>query len=310
MLKKSKGLSEASAVSVTLDELISLSQPAAGLKLLKSTARALQSGQYLANFKGRGMEFDETRLYTPGDDVRSLDWRVTARTGKAHTKLFREERERPIFLSVDFRSTMFFATRGMFKSAMAARLAGLLAWSAQRHGDRLGGQLFSEAGSMEFKPDHGHGSVLRFLKQIASRERPPLGERSVKAFEDVLVRLPKHAKPGSMVFVISDFRDLNQTGEAALGRLSKRCDMVLIMISDPLEQRLPSGFHCYGNGRRDLVLDATRQTLSEYAEKFQHREEKLRSLARRHDMRFVTASTTEQPLDVLRRGMRRQRKVV
>ena len=119
-------------VRPSLEELIALSRPAGGLRLARPTARALQSGQYFSRFKGRGMEFDETRLYTPGDDVRHLDWRVTARTGKAHTKLFREERERPVFLSVDYRASMFFATRGMYKSALAARLAALIAWSARR----------------------------------------------------------------------------------------------------------------------------------------------------------------------------------
>ena len=106
----------------SLKELIALSQPAGTVSLLRPTAKALQSGQYLSRFRGRGMEFDEARLYMPGDDVRSLDWRVTARTGRPHTKIFREERERPVFLSVDYRASMFFATRGMYKSAMAARL--------------------------------------------------------------------------------------------------------------------------------------------------------------------------------------------
>lgn len=110
-------------VRPTLDDLIRLNQPAKSIELARSTARALQSGQYFSAFKGRGMEFDESRPYAHGDDIRSLDWRVTARTGKVHTKLFREERERPVFLSVDLRSPMFFATRGLFKSVLATRLA-------------------------------------------------------------------------------------------------------------------------------------------------------------------------------------------
>ena len=88
------------------------------------------------------MEFDESRLYQPGDDIRNMDWRVTARTGKPHTKLFREERERPVFVWVDYRAPMFFATQGVFKSVFVARMAALIAWNAVQQGDRIGGLIF------------------------------------------------------------------------------------------------------------------------------------------------------------------------
>ena len=96
------------AVQVCLTDLIQLNHPAGSLALKSLSIRSILSGSYLSKVKGRGMEFDEVRLYTPGDDVRSLDWRVTARTGRPHTKLYREERERPVFVSVDYRSPMFF----------------------------------------------------------------------------------------------------------------------------------------------------------------------------------------------------------
>jgi uncharacterized protein (DUF58 family) len=292
-------------VRPSLDELIALSQPAAGIALARPTAKALQSGQYLARFKGRGMEFDETRLYTPGDDVRSLDWRVTARTGKAHTKLFREERERPIFLSVDYRASMFFATRGMYKSAMAARLAALIAWSARRHDDRIGGQIFSEAGSTELKPDHGQAAVLRFLKVLVDESQAATGLPAGQALDDALVHLPRHARPGSLVFIFSDFRQLTPAGEAAISRLSRHCDGVLVMISDPLEQHLPSGWHRYGDGVNEVLIHGDRRTQTDYAEQFQARQEQVKTLARRHGLRFVACSTAESPLTVLNRGSHR-----
>lgn len=293
----------ASVVRPTLAELMALSQPAGGLRLVRPTARALRSGQYLTRFKGRGMEFDETRLYTPGDDVRNLDWRVTARTGKAHTKLFREERERPVFLSVDYRPAMFFGTRGMFKSAMAARLAALIAWSAERHDDRIGGQIFTGGHSLELRPEHGHGAVLRLLMALVDQAQPVVdGRPPDSVLEEALSHLPRHARPGSLVFVFSDFRQFNAAGEAALSRLSRHCDTVLVMIHDPLEQRLPPGRHRYGDGVRELVVDADRSVLAEYARRFQDRHDRVQTLARRHGMRFVTCATTESPLAVLQRG--------
>ncbi len=139
-------------VRVSTASLIRLIGPASTLSLKVRFIRAQQSGAYLSAFKGRGMEFEEARPYQPGDDIRNLDWRVTARTGKPHTKLFREERERPILLWVDYRNTMFFATKGVYKSVIAARAAALLAWSAHHHGDRVGGIIFSEQIHHELKP--------------------------------------------------------------------------------------------------------------------------------------------------------------
>ena len=296
-------------VRPSLEELIGLSRPAGGLRLARPTARALQSGQYLSRFKGRGMEFDETRLYTPGDDVRHLDWRVTARTGAPHTKLFREERERPVFLSVDYRASMFFATRGMFKSAMAARLAALIAWSARRHDDRIGGQIFSEAGSQELRPEHGHPAVLRFLQALVARAEPPAPApgASGPALEEALMHLPRHARPGSLVFIFSDFRQLTAAGEAAVSRLSRHCDGVLVMIHDPLEQRLPPGRHRYGDGVSERVIDADAATQAEHARRFQARHDQVQTLARRHGLRFVSCATTDSPLAVLQRGSRAHR---
>jgi uncharacterized protein (DUF58 family) len=293
-----------SPVRPTLDDLIRLAQPAAGLSLARPTVRALQSGQYLSAFKGRGMEFDETRPYAQGDDVRNLDWRVIARTGKPHTKLFREERERPVFLTVDYRAAMFFATRGMFKSALAARLAALIAWSARRHGDRIGGQIFSEAGSVEFKPEHGHRAVLRLLRALVDRAERSAGGDPKACLEDALARLPRHARPGSLVFVFSDFRHLTAAGEAGLSRLARHCDGVLVFLSDPLEQRLPLGRHRYRDGGRDLVLDADARTAAEHERRFRERYERVRILAGRHGLRFVPCRTHDDPLLVLQQSRR------
>jgi len=293
-----------SLVRPALEDLIRLSQPAAGLTLARPTVRALQSGQYLSAFKGRGMEFDETRPYTQGDDARNLDWRVTARTGKPHTKLFREERERPVFLTVDYRSSMFFATRGMFKSAMAARLAALIAWSARRHGDRVGGQIFSDAESVEFKPEHGHRAVLRLLKTLADRANPQTAGAPETALQDALARLPRHARPGSLAFMFSDFRHLTAAGETSLGRLARHCDLVLVFIFDPLERHLPLGTHRFSDGRRDVLLNADAGAADAYERSFQAREERLRGLARRHGIRLVPCRTTDEPFLVLQQSSR------
>ncbi|MDD5037504.1 MAG: DUF58 domain-containing protein, partial [Methylococcaceae bacterium] len=280
---------------------------AGGLKLRHAGIRAAQGGNYLSSFKGRGMEFDETRPYVQGDDMRSLDWRVTARTGSPHTKLFREERERPVFLSVDGRAAMFFATRGVFKFVQAARLAALTAWSAQRHGDRVGGQIFTENGGIELKPEHGRRAVLHLLQKLVEASPSP-DDPGASGLDQALARLVQHARPGSLVLLFSDFRGLGESGKSSLIRLRRHCDLALVFLSDPLESQLPaSGRFRFAHGGRELSLDASPAAAAAHADRFAQRRETVAQLARRHGTRFMPCLTTEDPLAVLREGLRTAR---
>jgi len=286
-------------ISVSLKTLIDLAKPAAGLDLHHRQFRSQQSGAYVSRFKGRGMEFDEARLYQPGDDIRSIDWRVTARSGKPHTKLFREERERPVFISVDNRSAMHFATRGVFKSVLAAKLAGLLAWAAEYHSDRIGGQIFSEHECRELKPQNGRHAVLRFLNALVKPQN-----RIDKEFtlDQVLARLNQHARPGSLVYIISDFRGINDQAETHIAKLSEHCEVVLIFIYDPLESSLPTkGRYRFTDDERDVVVDTSdQQRLLSYQQRFVQRQKRLELLAKTKGLIFIQCSTVEDPIQSLR----------
>ena len=133
-------------VRLTIDELLALRREAMALDLSSNyRVSSTLAGGYRSKFRGRGMDFDEVRLYQPGDDIRNIDWRVTARTGKPHTKLFREERERPVFLLLDQSKHLFFGSRVAFKSVIAARAASLLIWASITAGSRIGGVLFDDS---------------------------------------------------------------------------------------------------------------------------------------------------------------------
>ena len=319
-------------VAASLKTLINLAKPAAGLNLKHSSIRAGQSGGYVSRFKGRGMEFEEARAYQAGDDIRSIDWRVTARSGEPHTKLFREERERPVFISVDNRLAMHFATRGVFKSVLAAKLAGLLAWAAQHHGDRVGGQIFSDTECRELKPQNGRHAVLRFLNAIVRGgdcrgdfSRPVSGVATEVAptptitLEQVLARLMQHARPGSRVYIISDFRGINEQVETYLAKLSRHCEVVLIFVYDPLESRLPgkgryrfiamdgayaanlSGTGAATDDVRDVVVDTgDRQRLLKYQQHFSERLNQLEQIAKKMGLAFIQCSTTDDPIQRLK----------
>lgn len=284
-------------VAVTLEELVALGRfppPPKG----RTTARAQQAGGYLSRYKGRGMEFDETRPYVPGDDVRNLDWKVTARSGRTHTKLFREERERPVFVAVDYRPAMWFATRGMFKAVLAARLAALLAWSAQRRSDRIGGQIVMADAIQEVKPQHGRATVLQWLRLLAEAPHGPAAAAPA-SFDKALTQLARHARPGSLVYVLSDFRGLDAAGETALGRLAGHCQVVLGFIFDPFEQQPPSaGMLRLSDGQREALLSPAGAAFEQ--QRFEQRREHLQNLARRHNLRLADCPTSADPWNLLR----------
>lgn len=286
-------------VSVQLKTLINLAKQASLLHLHHSKIRSKQSGGFVSRFKGRGMEFDEARLYQPGDDIRSIDWRVTARTGKTHTKVFREERERPVFVSVDNRAAMHFATRGVFKSVQAAKIAALIAWTAQHQGDRIGGQIYTDLECQEVKPQNGKHSVLRFFNALI---KPKAALTIAVSLDTILARLVQHARPGSLVYIISDFRGFNQKAENHLAKLSRHCDVVLIQIYDPLESHLPEkGRYRFTDETRDVVIDTgDDQQLLSYQQRYQQRLIYLQHTAKRMGLTFFQCSTTDDPAEVLR----------
>jgi uncharacterized protein (DUF58 family) len=290
-------------VSVSLKTLIDLAKPASSLNLHRLTIRAQQSGGYLSAFKGRGMEFDETRLYQQGDDIRSIDWRVTARTGKTHTKLFREEREKPVFISMDNRPTMQFATRGVFKSVQAKKLAALLAWVANQQGDRIGGQVFSQSSCKELKPQNGKHSVLHFLNALVIDDNP--AEDTGFTLPQALFRLSQHARPGSLVYIISDFRGMNNQVENYLLKLSEHCDVVLIFVYDPLEKGLPAqGRYRFTDEQKEVVIDTSdKQRLTNYQLRFEERLQKLKRIALRRGLALIQCSTQDDPVQRLRHPM-------
>jgi len=295
-------------VEPQLRELMSLAAGARALPSWSRSIRARQSGQFLSTLRGRGMEYDESRPYQPGDDIRQLDWRVTARTGKPHTKLFREERERPVFLCVDYRRPMFFATRGVFKAVQAARLAALLAWRAQQNGDRVGGFVFADAEHHELPPRRSRTAALQWVKLLAASapacRGATIGGGDLAPLTAALTRLQRVAKPGSLVFLISDFRGYDDSAAAALARLAQHTDTILLAVHDVLEAEFPGldGPALVADGRRSLQLAGiTASQRADYAAQFERRSAALRDLARAQRLLFSVVTTDADPLAALMR---------
>ncbi|WP_293748177.1 DUF58 domain-containing protein [uncultured Paraglaciecola sp.] len=208
----------------------------------RKTVQAKLAGAYLAKTKGRGMEFDEARHYQAGDDIRAIDWRVTARTGKTHTKLYREEKERPVFVLTDLSSSMQFGTQFLFKSVQAAHLSALIAWSARKRGDRIGGLVFNQHQHMECKPFTRQKAVLSLLNSMIKVQQgsQDSGQNQEQiTLGNACARLRRLAHPGSLIFIISDFSQLDDIATQHIAQLSKHCEVIAHPISDPFEHQLP-----------------------------------------------------------------------
>ena len=297
--------SKPSPVRAALPELIQLQAAGESLNLSAMGVRALDGGAHLSPFKGRGVEFDESRPYQPGDDLRTMDWRVTARTGKPHTKVFREERDRPVIIWLDLRRPMHFATRGVFKAARAAQTAALIAWSAVANGDRLGGLVFSEREHVELRPRLGRRAALRLLQAITQNslwEAPAAAEREEYGdAEHTLARLIRVARPGSMIFLLSDFRNLGEQFEQNFRQLAGRCDVFLIHLFDTVEVELPPpGRYRIHSGSRTVAIDTDSAVdRRRYSAQFQQRRELLQRLTRLPSVQLLECATTEDPRTVL-----------
>jgi uncharacterized protein (DUF58 family) len=283
--------------------LIGLRGPAQGLELgARRMALSVQSGGYRSVYRGRGLEFDEVRVYQPGDEVRDIDWRVTARRGRPHTKLYREERERPVLLCVDLGSSMLFGSRCL-KSAQAMRAAALLAWAAERAGDRVGGVVVAHDAHKARPALPRREAVLSLLKTlVALQPRAPVAPAPA-LLDEGLARLAQVAHPGSFIPVLSDFHTLTHAGERSLRQLAQHNDVLLMQVFDPMEaEPPPPGRYRLGVPGRLLELDSA-AVAERWRTGFSERRKRLERLARRLGSPLIPMAADANPVKTLALGL-------
>ncbi len=300
-----------SPASTSLDELVALRDQAQALRRnTRKKSAAPTAGPAVSRRLGRGLDFAEVREYQAGDDVRMIDWKVTARTGKTHTKLFIEERERPVMLVVDFRSHMRFGTQGMFKSVMAARLSALLGWTANFNHDRVGGFVFTDDWHTDIRPRSGRKGLMSFFRGIADAQmHAPSGDRGQLA--DSLSRLRSVVHGGSTVILLSDFIGFNEDARNAMGNLLKRLDMIAVHIVDPIECELPSdgryaikGMHTHSDSALSIDTGSRKQTMR-YVEKQLNHQQSVADFFSSNGHLYIKAFTNQPLLDIAARILAR-----
>jgi len=302
-----------SPVSVSQAGLIRLNGPARAIALDVLRVSSLQTGAYVSHFRGRGMEFDESRPYQPGDDPRSIDWRVTARSTTAYTKLFREERERPVLVVVDLRANMHFATKGCYKSVNASRAAALLSWAAHHRGDRLGGLIFGDTTHRELKPRLGRQAALRYVHELV--EHPDWNNRvrvtgldGAAPMTQAMAALRRVARPGSLVVILSDFQDFTRPAQSYLSSVARHNEVLAVFLNDPLERKLPPpGHYRLVSDGEELAIDtAARAARQDYERAFNARTEELEAFCRRYGVHLMPMSTEDDPVSALQTALGRR----
>ncbi|MDX1451448.1 MAG: DUF58 domain-containing protein [Oleiphilaceae bacterium] len=290
-------------VYCSLEQLMALRWQAQHLALPKARRVSRpQSGMHHSRFRGRGMEFNEVRVYQPGDDVRSIDWRVTARRQAPHTRLYNEERERPVMILCDQSRSQFFGSHKAFKSVRAAQAAALFAWTALAHNDRVGGIVFSEQGHSETRPGRSRKSLLRLLHNIVTANQALSAEFNAEAkqalsLNGALTETLRIVKPGTLIVLISDFVQCDDETEALVAKLSRHNECLMVQTCDALEGQLPPpGRYPVSNGNDTLFFDARQKaSRTRYEEWFRIREQRLYDLAIKYRCTHLRLSTDQEP---------------
>jgi uncharacterized protein (DUF58 family) len=290
------------------NELVSLGHKASRLQLTSGQRSwAAASGNYASPFRGQGLAFHEVRDYRFGDDIRSIDWRVTARTNKPHIKVFTEERERTVILCIDANAAMRFGTRGTFKSVQAARAAALLGWHANSSNDRVGSVVFGAAdGIAFFRPTRSRHALWQTLKLLS--EPTQIAQDAPVALETALKYLEPLAPRGALILIIADFQNATDAFEKRLGDLRRKCDVVLIAISDPADREIPAMETVIfsDNAGHKLVLDTGDAAgRAAYARQWQENRTRLEEIAARKRIGIVDLHTNKDVFDELLPGLRR-----
>ena len=307
---------------------------AQNLKLFsRQAARSMLLGNIRSRFRGRGMEFEEVRRYQAGDDIRTIDWKVSARVGKTYTKLFCEERERPCHIMVDQRSSLYFGSQRQFKSVLAAEIATGLAWAGLAGGDRVGGQVIGDYNVRDCRGRRNKQAVLHFIHDLhelnhalltpaqnsLERANSPEPKNSLEhanssepknstkqktdnrsSLASSLEECRRITRPGTAIFIISDFHDIDAEATKALSKLGKHADITLLQVSDPLEEDLPfKGNIAISNGQKSRTVSVSKKVKQDYLDQLTEQDTALKSACAHARAMYKKIDTTQSAREAL-----------
>ncbi|MBB6186571.1 DUF58 domain-containing protein [Rhodanobacter sp. MP7CTX1] len=280
---------------VSLAELISLRARVTRARMAPLPSRAARSGQQSSRLYGRGMDYAESRVYQAGDDVRRLDWRLTARSGKLHTKLFQEDREGCLLIVLDTHASMRFGTRVRFKSVQAARAAACAAWYAVQAGERVGVMAFGHADQL-LRPQAGSRGALAVCGALAGWDALPSSDKE-EPLADALIRAGRVLHGASRVLLISDGFSCDTRARLRLLDLTRHAGVSVLVVADALEQALapPGRYPMEHAGERSEVLLQSERQRREFQRALGAGPARLGELAQSLGLRHGSIDTSSDP---------------
>lgn len=290
-----------------LDELIRIQFQARDFSFLpQQPVNSILSGRYASRLRGRGLNFEELRRYLPGDDIRTIDWKVTARTRKPHVRVYSEERDRAVMLVVDQRINMFFGSRDRFKSVTAAQLAALAAWRAVGVGDRVGAVVFNDSGLVDYQPRKSRANVMSILHTVVDMNQQLNVASTVESGPAMLnqalekaLRLSPH---DVLVVIISDFDGADKRTEELTTRLTGHNDVLGLLIHDPMRQTPPRQSIVASDGARQMEVDfADRDTWQRLVDDYQQEQQAIAHFLRKLSAPLLMISNQGDVVDQVRR---------
>jgi len=294
-------------IYTNLRALVRLRYTAQGFSYLpRQSVRSLLSGRKRSRLRGRGLDFDELRHYRPGDDIRTMDWRVTNRTGKPHVRVYTEERDRPVIAIVDQRLPMFFGSQHKMKSVVAAEVAAITAWRVLEVGDRIGAILFNDERCLEVKPTRSERKVMGWLGDLADMNNElsvtPGRSSNPAALAQALQLLESSIGHDYLVVLISDFYGWDAQALKIIRSISQHNDIICSLIFDPLERDISRANNLVvSDGRYQLQIDPHEQGLGEKFEaSFESSMAHVQGELKRHRIPVVPVDTSTPVSDQLR----------
>ena len=287
-------------IFVSLNDLLKMEHLSKGFSFLasKQKVRSLLGGKHASKLRGRGLDFEEVRHYVAGDDIRNIDWKVTARTQKTHSRVYSEEKEKPTLIVVDQSKSMFFGSQKKTKSVVAAELAALTAFKVLKEGDRVGGIVFADNGIDIVYPKRDRKNILRFLEKIVTRNRELIDSKPIefdKALAETLAKVKNIVTHDFLVVVISDFQRYRPELIKFITRISRHNDVILAKVYDPMEQSIPKKKLIAGNGEKQLLIDGENASLrQEFKEDFDSQFEKFKVEMKKHQIPVLSVDTVHE----------------
>jgi uncharacterized protein (DUF58 family) len=277
-------------IYTSLDALMRLEHRARGFSFLpKQPMNSILSGRHNSRLRGRGLNFEELRGYLPGDDIRNIDWKVTARTREAHVRVYTEERDRTVWLLVDQRVSQFFGSREKMKSVIAAEAAALAAWRVRQQGDRVGAVIFNDTSSEVVPPQRSHQGIALLLSRIVVMNQQLSASADIApnpgAINDGLGQLAKLARHDCLLCLVTDGFGLNRESRRIVTRITRHNDVITALVFDPMERELSQTAGpalIFSDGRQQLAVNSNDSSLrTRFAQSFDDRLHAIEELSRR-----------------------------